>query len=80
MPHWLVWLGQISYSSYLLHIFVISQLLELLQKSSLAVDWVGVPLFVLMSLLATTAVANLSFVVLEKPAMGWGKALARRCR
>ncbi len=80
VPHWLVWLGQISYSSYLLHVFVISLLLELLQKSSLAVGWVGVPLFVLMSLLATTAVANLSFVVLEKPAMRWGKALARRCR
>ncbi len=80
VPPWLVWLGQISYSSYLLHVFAITLLSTLVQKSSLAMAWINLPLFVALALLATTLLASLTFVVVEKPAMQWGKALARRLR
>ena len=80
VPRWLVWMGQISYSSYLLHVFTITLLSSLLQKSSCALDWVNLPLFVALALLATTLLASLSFVALEKPAMQWGKTLAHKLR
>jgi peptidoglycan/LPS O-acetylase OafA/YrhL len=77
VPRALVWMGQISYSSYLLHTFVITMLVSMLQTNSTVSNFVGVPLFALLSLVTTTLCASISFAAIEKPAMRLGKRLAQ---
>lgn len=80
VSRWMVWLGKISYSSYLLHSFVVILLCNLLERYVVVQDWVSLPLFVALSLMVTTALASVTFVVIEKPAMQWGKKLEQRHR
>lgn len=66
---WLVRIGLISYSVYLLHTPVFSltmRVLETLHWSRDAISWVFAPL----ALIATVLVARVSFELFEKPFMG----------
>ncbi len=78
VPHWTIWLGQISYSSYLLHSFVVVWLSQLLTPNNQTHNSIDLQLFVALVLLVTTALASISFVAIEQPAMRMGKKLAQR--
>jgi peptidoglycan/LPS O-acetylase OafA/YrhL len=80
VPRFFVWLGQVSYSAYLLHPFVIAFLLSVLKESRSAEELVGIPLFAFIALIATNAVASLSFYLLEMPAIRLGKKLETKYR
>jgi peptidoglycan/LPS O-acetylase OafA/YrhL len=68
MPSGLVSLGRISYSTYLMH-----PLFLWLMPTSLGI--VGYPLAVLV---ATIALANLTYRWIEEPTMAWGKRISSR--
>ena len=68
MPASLVTLGRISYSTYLMH-----PLFLWLVPTSLGI--VGYPLVVV---LATIALASLTYRWIEEPTMAWGKSIASR--
>jgi peptidoglycan/LPS O-acetylase OafA/YrhL len=68
MPSGLVTLGRISYSTYLMH-----PLFLWLMPTSLGI--VGYPLAVLV---ATIALANLTYRWIEEPTMAWGKRISSR--
>ena len=72
--YWLVWLGHVSFGIYLWH-FQVMRVLVLLYP-----DMWGTPatslLALLISLPTTLALAALSYYVIEKPLMGWGKKYA----
>ncbi len=80
VPRIFVWLGETSYSTYLLHPFVITLLISMVQRNKLATELVGVPFFVVISLVVTNALAGISFLILEKPAIRLGKKLEKLYR
>jgi peptidoglycan/LPS O-acetylase OafA/YrhL len=80
VPRAFVWLGEISYSTYLLHPFVVTLLIAMMQGNMVVYEFVDVPLFVIVSLVVTNALAGLSFLVLERPAIRLGKKLERLYR
>ncbi len=80
VPRMFAWIGEISYSTYLLHPFVIALLISIMQENNFAVEWINVPMFAAISLVTTTALAGLSFRVIEKPAIRLGKSLEARYR
>jgi peptidoglycan/LPS O-acetylase OafA/YrhL len=69
MPPWACWLGQVSYSVYLFHMFVLLLLLPTHWPT-----WAFLPaLFV-----ATLALSAVTYRFVELPAIGLGRALERR--
>ena len=62
-PRWLLWLGRISYSLYLVHGLVLGFL-----PKNLSV-WIGMPILVALSL----AISHVTFKYIEQPAMDLGR-------
>lgn len=71
---WLVWLGHVSFGIYLWH-FQVMRVLVLLYPDLWDTPATSL-LALLISLPATLALAALSYYVIEKPSMGWGKKYA----
>ena len=71
---WLVWLGHVSFGIYLWH-FQVMRVLVLLYPDLWDTPATSL-LALLISLPATLALAALSYYVIEKPLMGWGKKYA----
>ena len=71
---WLVWLGHVSFGIYLWH-FQVMRVLVLLYPDLWDSPWTSL-LALLISLPATLALAALSYYVIERPLMGWGKKYA----
>ena len=71
---WLVWLGHVSFGIYLWH-FQVMRVLVLLYPDLWNTPATSL-LALLISLPATLALAALSYYVIEKPLMGWGKKYA----
>jgi len=74
---WLVWLGEISFGLYLWH-FPVIRILDHLFGASLESP-AGSALALVVCLGATIPIAALSYYLIERPVMGWGRhAIARR--
>ena len=71
---WLVWLGHVSFGIYLWH-FQVMRVLFLLYPDLWDTPATSL-LALLISLPATLTLAALSYYVIEKPLMGWGKKYA----
>jgi exopolysaccharide production protein ExoZ len=64
VPRALVWLGGVSFSLYLVHLIVFSELSQLATRSGHA-DWAGSPLFVVSAILLSLVAAEVSRQFLE---------------
>ena len=76
------WMGEISYSTYLLHGFLIWLMLQRLPLA-LPLDTKEPLVFLLLAALSSgllIAISSLSFLYIEKPGMAAGKRLVRRLR
>ena len=75
-------MGEISYSTYLLHGFLIWLMLQRLPLA-LPLDTKEPLVFLLLAALSSgllIAISSLSFLYIEKPGMAAGKRLVRRLR
>ena len=71
---WVVWLGHVSFGIYLWH-FQVMRVLILLYPNLWDTPAISL-LALLISLPATLVLAALSYYLIEKPLMGWGKKYA----
>ena len=71
---WLVWLGHVSFGIYLWH-FQVMRLLVLLYPDSWNTP-VSSVLALVIALPVTLVLAGLSYYLIERPLMGWGKIYA----
>lgn len=88
-PAWSIWLGELSYSLYLVHVYVFEIVQRVLVHVPMGADTAKLALFVLRPTLAV-ACAWLTFRYVEAPASAWmrkalqhwpgGKLFARRWR
>jgi peptidoglycan/LPS O-acetylase OafA/YrhL len=70
----LAWIGLISYGFYLYHTIVIDQLNKLAKDAGISARYV---LVAVCSLLVTLACAAVSYYLLERPIMRWGRRASR---
>jgi peptidoglycan/LPS O-acetylase OafA/YrhL len=70
----LAWIGLISYGFYLYHTIVIDQLNKVAKDADISSRWLFVTV---SSLLVTLACAALSYYLLERPIMRWGRRASR---
>jgi len=66
---WLVWIGEISFSLYLLHMFVV-RAVQTLQAPSYVAGW--------LALAGAVALASLTYRLIEEPGIRAGRAVADR--
>jgi exopolysaccharide production protein ExoZ len=69
LPRWLLDTGDASYSIYLIHLFVIPPVYLCVAKAFPDALWL--PLTIMGSLVASTAVGRLSYRWIEKPFLHW---------
>ncbi|MFJ4196835.1 acyltransferase family protein [Pseudomonas sp. NPDC089534] len=81
-PRSIRWMGEISYSTYLLHGFVLwvmVQRLPLLLQVDARETWVYLPLLAVCTCLLIL-ISSLTFLYIERPGMAAGRALLNRLR
>ena len=66
---WLVWIGEISFGVYLLHLFVLRALVHI-GLPSILIGW--------LVLGTSIAVASITHIVVERPGIRIGKAIGNR--
>jgi peptidoglycan/LPS O-acetylase OafA/YrhL len=71
----LQWLGKMSYSLYLSHMFIIVSTIWLLERQSVQGPYLHTGLFILIALPLTIAISWLSYRTVEKPFHGLGRRL-----
>jgi peptidoglycan/LPS O-acetylase OafA/YrhL len=79
VPGGLVWLGEISYSLYLIHVYVFELVQRIVMRMPLHADIYGMVLFVLRPVLAVLC-AWLVFRYVEAPASAWARNCLLRFR
>lgn len=68
------WVGKRTYSMYLFHAFCLTAVEERLIHPATVASYVGV---VVLAYLLSLSVASVVYVVLERPAIAWGRKLAK---